>query len=226
MRVLCCIGFLLLAPPVAAQADMQLPANTRVPIVTTTTLSSATAKKGTHFTMAVDSDVTVFGVPLIAKGAPVWGTITDAEPAGRFGHGGRLVVMVDSVQAVDSQNLKLTGSAPAQAPGQQKAAPNGNSVQGQAVSQATSIVTSQVNSVLGGFAPAAGFFRHGENVVYKAGVHFSMATTVDTVIHVPDRYLKKTTPTASDSTVPPPDSSTHVPPPPHAAMPSKDSTTR
>jgi len=208
MRVLYCLGLLLLAPPVAAQVDMQLPVGTRVPIITTTVLSSATTQKGSHFTLAVDSAVTVFGVPLIAKGALVWGTVLKADPAGRFGHAGLLTVAVDSVQAVDGQHLRLVGST---------ASKVGGGPTGAAASAANAVASIPIAG------SAIGFFQHGNDVVYQVGTRFSMVTMADMVIHVPDSLIKKAAPAGSDSTTSHPDSTASHP---NGTVPGKDSTSR
>ena len=99
----------LLSRSLVAQDDrveMALQGGVHVPIITVTALSSETTKKG-HILLAVDSSVTIFGVTVIAKGAPVWGTVVAAEPSGHFGHDGKLGILIDSVQTVDSQRVAL-----------------------------------------------------------------------------------------------------------------------
>ncbi|HXC25222.1 MAG TPA: hypothetical protein VNU46_04845 [Gemmatimonadaceae bacterium] len=189
MRLLSCAGFLLLiSSPLAAQTDMQLPANTSISILSAAAISSDTAKKGTHFTMTVNADIKVFGVSLIAKGAPVWATITAAQPAGSRGHPGSMTISVDSVQAVDGQHLPIANHI------------------GQG---ATTVVWTAIGKDAGTFA----ILKKGNDVIYPAASHLSMVTLADAVIHVPDSMLK---PASTDSTTPHADSTASHPAPPAA----------
>lgn len=169
--------FLLCASPLTlvAQTDMQLPGGTPISITNLADVSSATAKRGDHFKLAVDSDIKVFGIPLIAKGAPVVGTVVSAKAASNHGAPGELTLTADSVQAVDGQYLSIANHTGA---------------------GATIIIFK-------GVAPDAGTFgmmRHGNEEVYKAKTHFTMVTLADVTIHVPDSAIKSATKTDTSHT--------------------------
>ena len=70
-------------------------------------LSSETAKVGQEVNFEVAEAVIVHGRTLIDKGAPAAGTVTEAEPKGRMGKGGKLNVSVNSVQLANGEKLAL-----------------------------------------------------------------------------------------------------------------------
>jgi hypothetical protein len=70
-------------------------------------LSSATAHVGDEVNFEVSQDVIVGGITVIAKGAPGFGAVTEAEPKRRMGKAGRLNVAVNSVTLANNQKIIL-----------------------------------------------------------------------------------------------------------------------
>src|ERR1044072_4026076 len=87
-----------------------LPDGTEFTVVTTEEISSKTAAEGDPLTFKVSEDVKVGDKVVIAKGALVKGSITQAKKAGMMGKGGSLGIRVDSTTTVDGQTLKLRSS--------------------------------------------------------------------------------------------------------------------
>jgi hypothetical protein len=87
-----------------------LPDGTEFTVVTTEEISSKTATEGDPLTFKVSEDVKVGDKVVIAKGALVKGSITQAKKAGMMGKGGSLGIRVDSTMTVDGQTLKLRSS--------------------------------------------------------------------------------------------------------------------
>ena len=58
-----------------------------------------------EFTVA--EDVKVDDRVVIAKGAPAYGTLLDAEKRKLFGRGGKVILRMETVRAVDGQMVKL-----------------------------------------------------------------------------------------------------------------------
>ena len=81
------------APAVAARTIV-VPEGTERSAVTTTALSSRTAAEGDRVSLRFEEDVRVDGVVVIARGAMVRGTVSEARAAGRMGRGGTKSVTV------------------------------------------------------------------------------------------------------------------------------------
>lgn len=75
--------------------------------VTTEKLSSKTSTEGDRIALRVDEDVTVNGAIVIAKGALVRGSISEAKAAGRMGRGGKLNIRIESTALVDGQRVNV-----------------------------------------------------------------------------------------------------------------------
>jgi hypothetical protein len=71
------------------------------------TLSSATAHVGDEVNFEVSQDVIVGGITVIAKGAPGFGAVTEAEPKKRMGKAGKLNVAVNSVVLANNEKIVL-----------------------------------------------------------------------------------------------------------------------
>jgi hypothetical protein len=71
------------------------------------TLSSATAHVGDEVNFEVSQDVIVGGITVIAKGAPGFGAVTEAEPKKRMGKAGKLNVAVNSVVLANNEKIIL-----------------------------------------------------------------------------------------------------------------------
>jgi len=70
-------------------------------------LSSATAHVGDQVNFEVSQDVIVGGIVVIAKGAPGFGAVTEAEPKKRMGKAGKLDVAVNSVVLANNEKIIL-----------------------------------------------------------------------------------------------------------------------
>lgn len=70
-------------------------------------LSSATAHVGDEVNFEVSQDVIVGGMTVIAKGAPGFGAVTEAEPKKRMGKAGKLNVSVNSVVLANNEKIIL-----------------------------------------------------------------------------------------------------------------------
>jgi len=91
------------APP----REIILARQTQVHLKLGRTLSSATAHVGDEVNFEVSQDVIVGGVTVIAKGAPGFGTVTEAEPKKRMGKPGKLDVAVNSVVLANNEKIIL-----------------------------------------------------------------------------------------------------------------------
>ncbi len=67
-------------------------------------------KAGDRIMMVVNHPVSVDGVEVIRMGAPVWAEITKSKKAGIAGQAGELMFSFKTVEAVDGQNVMLSGS--------------------------------------------------------------------------------------------------------------------
>ena len=104
---------LVIALSVATFADAQqivkLPNTSVVVVKSTEEIDAKNARAGQEFIFAVAADVNVDGHTLISSGAPVIGTVANAEEQGAIGKGAKLSITLRSVTAVDGQNVQLTG---------------------------------------------------------------------------------------------------------------------
>jgi hypothetical protein len=145
----------------AQNKDVVIPDGTELSVVTTETISSKTATEGDPITFKVDEDLKIDGVVVIAKGAIVKGTVSDAKKNGHFGKGGKLSVRVESTQTVDKQPIKLRAS------------------KGKEGDDKTGTTVALV--VL--FGPL-GFLKHGKNAEIKEGTKIKVFTDETKTIHV------------------------------------------
>lgn len=91
------------APP----PDIILARQTPVHLKLGRELSSATAHVGDEVNFEVSQDVIVRGITVIAKGAPGFGAVTEAEPKKRMGKAGKLNVVVNSVVLANNEKIVL-----------------------------------------------------------------------------------------------------------------------
>lgn len=97
-----------------ARQPIVVPVDTAITVVTDEPLSSKTSQSGQRFKATVESEVTVDGRVVIAKGAHATGMVKDAKPAGRFKGGSALELTLISVEAegkeydVQTSNPTLT----------------------------------------------------------------------------------------------------------------------
>jgi hypothetical protein len=97
-------------PPVSAVPagfDLTLPNATPIHLKLSKAISSATAKVGEAVELEVSEDVLVNGICVIAIGAKASGTVTEAEPKKRMGHGGKLGLGINSVQLANHEKAAV-----------------------------------------------------------------------------------------------------------------------
>lgn len=115
VAAIACIS--LLALPVGLDAQQAPPTTVKIPdgmivrVTLTEDLNSGKDHQNDEVYGVIAEDVKVDGVVAIAKGAAVVGHITQAEPKGRWGHGGTLAYTLDYAQAVDGSNVRLRASS-------------------------------------------------------------------------------------------------------------------
>jgi len=81
---------------------------------------SGQVKEGTKLPFIVMKDIVIDGVVLVRRGSPGWGSITGLDKAASYGREARFRFQVDSVRAVDNQEIRLRNSE--QGAGQRSAA--------------------------------------------------------------------------------------------------------
>ena len=72
-------------------------------------VSSASAHVGDAVALEAAEAVVVDGLLVIAKGAAATGTVTDAEPKKKLGHGGKVGVVVNSILLSDKEKAAIRG---------------------------------------------------------------------------------------------------------------------
>ena len=95
------------APAGPSARAIVVPEGTELSAVTTTALSSKTAAEGDRVSLRVEEDVRVDGVVVLAKGAMVRGTVSEAKAAGRMGRGGKLNLRIETTSLVDGQRIAV-----------------------------------------------------------------------------------------------------------------------
>jgi len=98
---------LVLLSALGCFAQIMLPEGTKVRVRLEQTISSATAEEGQVVDLAVSDAVKVNDIVVIAEGARVTGTVTQAREKRRMGRAGKLDFSIDRVKMVDNQWLPL-----------------------------------------------------------------------------------------------------------------------
>lgn len=93
------------SPPQALHATLD--AGHEVPFLAASDIPFSAAGDGSRIEFVVAEDVKAGDRVVIAKGAPGFGSLIDAEKRKLFGRGGKVTVRLESVKAVDGQNIKL-----------------------------------------------------------------------------------------------------------------------
>ena len=93
------------SPPQALHAILN--AGREVPLLTASDIPFSAGVDGSRIEFLVAEDVKAGDQVVIAKGAPGFGSLIDAEKKKLFGRGGKVTVRLESVRAVDGQNIKL-----------------------------------------------------------------------------------------------------------------------
>jgi hypothetical protein len=97
-------------PSVAAADELVLHDATPVRLRLTRNLSSADSTVGQNVDFEVLDDVKAGDVLVIARGATVIGTVTEAQAKRRMARGGKLGVNIDYVRLVDDEKAALRGT--------------------------------------------------------------------------------------------------------------------
>lgn len=92
-------------PPQALHATLN--AGHDVPLAAASDIPFSAAADGSRIEFVVTQDVKAGDRVVIAKGAPGFGSLIDAEKRKLFGRGGKVTVRLESVKAVDGQIIKL-----------------------------------------------------------------------------------------------------------------------
>jgi hypothetical protein len=90
---------------------IKTPDGEKVRLILADDISSGTANQGDRVSFIVAEDFKVGDVVIIAKGAKGSGTITEAKKKGMLGQGGKLLMSIDQVKAVDGQNVRLRATS-------------------------------------------------------------------------------------------------------------------
>jgi hypothetical protein len=92
---------------VPAGFDLTLPNATPIHMKLSKAISSATAKVGEVVEFEVSEDVLVDGTRVIPIGAKAGGTVTEAEPKKRMGHGGKLTLAISFVRLANNEKAAV-----------------------------------------------------------------------------------------------------------------------
>jgi len=146
---------------VAASAQTTVPDGTKLRVRLDQTISSATADEGQAVELSVTEAVKVGDAVVIAEGARVTGTITQAQEKRRMGRAGHLDFSIDRVRANDGEWIPLRYTI--------------NKKAGDSHAVRTGIVTAGVAAV---FWPAAPVFllMKGKDTTINKGVVFDVFT--------------------------------------------------
>ena len=154
------VAFVLLSA-LACSAQMVVPEGTRLRVRLEQNISSATAEEGQTVELTVTDGVRVGDMPVIAEGARVTGTITQAHEKRRMGRAGSLDFSIDRVKTVDDQWVPLRYTVTKKS--------------GQSHALATGILTAGTAAVFWPAAPVM-LLRKGSDVTINRGVSFDVYT--------------------------------------------------
>jgi uncharacterized membrane protein len=158
--------FALVAPALAA--GFTVPAGTTVPLEFAQGLDSRQARKGDPVNLRVREDVTVNGLPVIAKGARATAQVMEVRQPKRFGHKAEIKLCQVRVRAVDERWIQLGQYTSGKRYG------NGKAVS----AEAGGLI------LLGPIGLAAGAFFKGGHVVIKPGTAIIGVVQHDTLVRI------------------------------------------
>ena len=98
-------------PGIGSNNAIKIPDGEKVRLTLEDDISSSTANRGDRINFVVAEDFKVGEIVVIAKGSSASGTITEAKKKGMLGQGGRLLMSIDQVKAVDGQNVRLRATS-------------------------------------------------------------------------------------------------------------------
>jgi hypothetical protein len=157
-------ALVLVVAQIGMAQQLVLPSGTKISARLEQTISSSTAEEGQPVQLSVTEAVRVNGVVVIPQGAPVVGTVVQAQGKKSMGRAGKLDFSVDKVRAADGQYIPLRYTM------QKK--------QGEGKGTSTGIMTAGAVVL---FWPAAPFFllRKGKDVNINKGIVFEVFTDQD-----------------------------------------------
>lgn len=97
--------------PAQTQVKVKVPDGEKVRLLLMQDISSATAHEGDRIELSVVEDFKVGEDVVIAKGALAEGRITEVKKKRMLGQGGKLLMSIERVRAVDGQNLRLRATS-------------------------------------------------------------------------------------------------------------------
>jgi hypothetical protein len=114
LALLLSASFVLAAP---ASSDLMIPGGTEVRLHLSNPLSASDVKElreDDKMYFSVVQDVVVDDVIIIKAGAKAWASVTEANGRGKFGKGGKLRFTFRYVDAVNGQNISISGTGRAE----------------------------------------------------------------------------------------------------------------
>jgi hypothetical protein len=96
-----------LSPVARTRREYTVPAGTRIPVRTTTTLSTDRAMEGAPFTGVLEHDLAVDGTVLAREGANVSGVVVTSDPGGRVKGVATLAVGITSIVSAEGDPIQV-----------------------------------------------------------------------------------------------------------------------
>ncbi len=167
MKIQSTVAFFLLAG--LAAAEVTIPDGTKLRVRLDQSISSATAEEGQSVELSVTEAVKVNGQVVIADGARVTGTVTEAQEKRHMGRAGKLDFSIDRVRTVDGEWVPLRYTV--------------TKKNGESLAARTGVITAGA-AVL--FWPAAPAFllMKGKDITLNKGMVFDTFTDQDHVLRV------------------------------------------
>jgi hypothetical protein len=165
MKIQSTVAFFLLAG--LAAAEVTVPDGTKLRVRLDQSISSGTAEQGQAVELSVTEAVKVNGQIVIADGARVTGTVTEAQEKRRMGRAGKLDFSIDRVRTMDGEWVPLRYTV--------------NKKNGESHAVRTGVITAGA-AVL--FWPAAPAFllMKGKDITLNKGMVFDTFTDQDHVL--------------------------------------------
>jgi len=151
----------------SCSAQIVVPEGTKLRVRLEQPVSSATAEEGQVVEFSVTDAVRIGNTVVIAEGARVSGTVTQAHQKRRMGRAGKLDFSIDRVKAVDDQWIPLRYTVEKKA--------------GQSHAVSTGILTAGIAAVFWPAAPVM-LLRTGKDVTINRGVAFDVFTDVNRTV--------------------------------------------
>ena len=141
--------------------QITIPEGTKIRVRLDQTITSATADEGQTVELSVTEPIRVGGIVVVAEGARVTGTITQAREKRRMGRAGKLDFSIDRVRAADDEWVPLRYTM--------------NKKSGESHSVRTGVITAGAAVVFWPVAPVF-LLMKGKDVTINKGVAFEVFT--------------------------------------------------